>query len=246
MIEKNVSTRFSHDADVGVKCSVIRGLRASQLRTASCLWWRSYRRPRALHPRIRLGHLFQEPEELLMTMPRVASVDDLAGGHLQRREQRRGAVTDVVVSAFGRQPRTHRQHRLSAVQGLNLTFFRPRTRPQPAPGVQAQPDHVDDLGFQFRVGTELERVVKPRAIHRNALSLVLVHQASGPHGKPAGICATPGGTYPVTDQRLVEPVVPLGFYTSLSAEMTGTPTDEFPWDRRTRAPSPSGTRSAFL
>ncbi len=38
MIPKKISTMFSHDPDVGVKCSVIRGLRASQAFTAGCLW----------------------------------------------------------------------------------------------------------------------------------------------------------------------------------------------------------------
>jgi hypothetical protein len=38
MIPKKISTMFSQDPDVGVKCSVIRGLRASQALTAGCLW----------------------------------------------------------------------------------------------------------------------------------------------------------------------------------------------------------------
>src|SRR4051794_7833827 len=38
MIEKNASIRFSHDPDVGVKCSRTRGWRSSQARTARCLW----------------------------------------------------------------------------------------------------------------------------------------------------------------------------------------------------------------
>ena len=38
MIEKKTSTMFSHDPEVGVKCSVIRLLRASQAVTFGCLW----------------------------------------------------------------------------------------------------------------------------------------------------------------------------------------------------------------
>ena len=38
MIPKKISTRFSQDPEVGVKCRVIRGLRASQALTAGCLW----------------------------------------------------------------------------------------------------------------------------------------------------------------------------------------------------------------
>jgi len=37
-IEKKTSTRFSHDAEVGVKCSRMRGCLASQPRTTGCLW----------------------------------------------------------------------------------------------------------------------------------------------------------------------------------------------------------------
>jgi hypothetical protein len=36
-IEKNASTRFSHEPKFGLKCRVIRGWRASQARTAGCL-----------------------------------------------------------------------------------------------------------------------------------------------------------------------------------------------------------------
>src|SRR3954453_21877074 len=38
MIEKNASTRFNQDPEVGVKCRVTRGWWASQARTAGCLW----------------------------------------------------------------------------------------------------------------------------------------------------------------------------------------------------------------
>jgi hypothetical protein len=38
MIPKKTYTSFSQEPEVGVKCSVIRGLRASQAVTAGCLW----------------------------------------------------------------------------------------------------------------------------------------------------------------------------------------------------------------
>ena len=38
MMPKKISTRFIQDPDVGVKCIVIRGLRASQALTLGCLW----------------------------------------------------------------------------------------------------------------------------------------------------------------------------------------------------------------
>jgi hypothetical protein len=38
MIPKKISTRFNQDPEVGVKCRVIRGWRASQAVTVGCLW----------------------------------------------------------------------------------------------------------------------------------------------------------------------------------------------------------------
>lgn len=38
MIENQTSTRFIHEAWVGVKCTTIRGLAASQARIAAVLW----------------------------------------------------------------------------------------------------------------------------------------------------------------------------------------------------------------
>jgi hypothetical protein len=38
IIPKKISTIFSKDPELGMKCSVIRGLRASQPRPAGCLW----------------------------------------------------------------------------------------------------------------------------------------------------------------------------------------------------------------
>ena len=41
MIPKNTSTRFAHEPEVGVKCSVILGFVASQRLMSSCLWVRA-------------------------------------------------------------------------------------------------------------------------------------------------------------------------------------------------------------
>ena len=38
MMPKKISTMFSHDPEVGVKCRVIRGFLASQAFTFGCLW----------------------------------------------------------------------------------------------------------------------------------------------------------------------------------------------------------------
>ena len=38
MMPNQTSTRFSHDPEVGVKWTWIRGFAASQSRTSTCLW----------------------------------------------------------------------------------------------------------------------------------------------------------------------------------------------------------------
>ena len=38
MMPKKISTMFIQDPDVGVKCMVMRGFRASQALTLGCLW----------------------------------------------------------------------------------------------------------------------------------------------------------------------------------------------------------------
>jgi hypothetical protein len=48
-------------------------------------------------PGVDLGDLFEKPQELLVSMPRVAGVDDFPGGDFQRGEQGGGAMPVVVI-----------------------------------------------------------------------------------------------------------------------------------------------------
>ena len=66
-----------------------------------------------------------------MPVPGQALADHLAGEHVQRREQRRGAVALVVMGHRRRPALDHRQRRLGAVQRLHRGFL-----------VQAQHDRV--------------------------------------------------------------------------------------------------------
>jgi len=50
----------------------------------------------------------------------VACAGHLAGGGLQRSEQRGGAVPDVIMAALFRDPRPQRQHRRGPLQRLRL------------------------------------------------------------------------------------------------------------------------------
>ncbi len=60
----------------------------------------------------------EEAQELLVAVPRVAGIGDLAGGDVQGGEQRGGAVAAVVVAGALGQAGPDRQDGLGPVQGL--------------------------------------------------------------------------------------------------------------------------------
>jgi hypothetical protein len=94
-------------------------------------------------------------------MSRLAGVGDAAGGHLQGREQRGGAVAQVVMGAPLDPARRHRPDRLGALQRLDLGLLVHTPHDGVRRWVQVQPDHVADLGLQLRIGGELERLGLP-------------------------------------------------------------------------------------
>src|SRR2546428_546413 len=65
----------------------------------------------------------QEADKFLMAMPRHAIANDRPIQHVQRSEQVRRAIAFVIVRLPGRNSRPEGQERLSAVEGLNLTFL---------------------------------------------------------------------------------------------------------------------------
>ena len=97
-----------------------------------------------------------------MPVAGVAGVGDLAGGDLQRGEQRGGAVADVVMGGLLRQAGSHRQDRRGPVQGLDLRLLVDAQHDRVLGRVQVEPDDVADLRLQLRVGGELERLPPPR------------------------------------------------------------------------------------
>jgi len=64
--------------------------------------------------------LVEELAELGSTVASVALADDPSGRNVEGGEQRCGAVPRVVMTSSGRLAGTHRQHRLTAVQRLDL------------------------------------------------------------------------------------------------------------------------------
>ncbi|SDZ20394.1 hypothetical protein SAMN05660209_05019 [Geodermatophilus africanus] len=94
--------------------------------------------------------------------------DPPPGGHLQRREQRRGAVSDVVEAGRLRVPGPDRQHRRGPLQGLQLRLFIHAEHHRLLRRMQVEPDDVTDLALQLRVGGELERL-RPPGLHAEAV-----------------------------------------------------------------------------
>jgi hypothetical protein len=70
--------------------------------------------------RIGGGDLLEKGQELLVAVALGAGVGDLAGGHLKRGKQGRGAVPEVVEGLPLRGPGPGRQRRRGPLQRLNL------------------------------------------------------------------------------------------------------------------------------
>jgi hypothetical protein len=107
MIEKNASTRFSHDPEVGVKCSWTRGCRSSRARGRVLVGGQVVDHHVQPAARIDGGDLV-EGQELLVAMPLGAGVGHPAGGHIEGGEQRgcgtikpRRAPADAVEAIAG-------------------------------------------------------------------------------------------------------------------------------------------------
>jgi hypothetical protein len=64
--------------------------------------------------------LVEELAELSSTVASIALADDPSARNVEGGEQRCGAMPRVVMASSGRLAGTHRQHRLTAIQRLDL------------------------------------------------------------------------------------------------------------------------------
>ena len=97
-----------------------------------------------------------------MAVLREALVDHPAGGDLQRREQGGRPMPHIVVGAPLGAAGTQRQVGGGAGKRLDLGLLVHADHNRSFGRVQVQADHVADLGFQLRVGGELEGLGPPR------------------------------------------------------------------------------------
>ena len=108
----------------------------------------------------RLGHVgvdvAQEGEELLVPMASFVLREHCAGSDVQGGEQRGGAVANVIVGDPLDVTEPHGQHRLGALQGLNLAFFVHAQDHGVIGGAQVQPDDVADFFDEEGVVGEFE------------------------------------------------------------------------------------------
>lgn len=91
-----------------------------------------------------------------MAMSRHAIANDRAIEHVQRGKQGRCAIPFVVVRLPGRDSRPQRQERLSAVEGLNLTFLVDAENQGFVGRIQIKPDHIVEFLDEALVAAELE------------------------------------------------------------------------------------------
>ena len=104
----------------------------------------------------------QEAEKLAGTMTPMGLTNHLAGGDIERRKQRRCAVTHVVVRTPLGGARGHGQDGLRAVQRLDLALLVHAQNHSLRRWVQVQPDDVAHLLDKQRVGGQLEGLLAMR------------------------------------------------------------------------------------
>ena len=118
--------------------------------------------------------LVEEAAKLGRPVPGKAFADDPAGGDVQSSEQRGRAMALVVVRSPGNLARTHRQHRLTAVQRLDLRLFVHTQNDGVLRRRYVKAHDIAHLGHEVRIGRELERLHPvrlepegpPDALHR--------------------------------------------------------------------------------
>ena len=172
------STRLSHEALVGVKCTWNRGCAFEPSANARVLVG-----PVVVADEVELSAAVsavegrEEVDELEMRMLREAATVNSSARHLQRGEQAGGAVAFVVMSHARRQAWAQRQHRLSPIQGLDLRLLVHAQDQGALRRVQVQADDVGHLGLELGVGTELER--------RGSMRLQIVRLPDAMHARGA-------------------------------------------------------------
>src|SRR5437660_2311232 len=100
--------------------------------------------------------LIEKLTELFGAMAPVTLADDPTGCDIEGGKQRCGAMAFVVVTAALHLARSHGQHRLAAVQRLNLRLLIDAQHDGALGRGHVEADDVANLGNEIGVGRELE------------------------------------------------------------------------------------------
>lgn len=100
----------------------------------------------------------EEAPKFSGTVPRQTFANDLAGGDVERRKQRGGAVPLVIVRVPLGLAGAHGQQRLGPVQRLDLRLLVDAEHQGAVGRVEVETDDVSDLLDEQRIGRQLERV----------------------------------------------------------------------------------------
>jgi hypothetical protein len=110
-----------------------------------------------LQPRGNLGvEMPKECEKLLVPVPALALREDVAPVHIERREERGGAVAEVVVRDALDVAEPHRQQWGRALQRLDLALLINGQHEGVVRGIQVEPDDIADLLDEERIRREFE------------------------------------------------------------------------------------------
>lgn len=99
----------------------------------------------------------QEAKKFLVSMSAVAGADDLTRCNVERREQRRDAVTRVIVRLPFRHARSHRENGLGPIERLNLGFLVDAQYDGAFGRGHIQADNISHFLNEERVCRKLER-----------------------------------------------------------------------------------------
>lgn len=109
---------------------------------------------------------FEELKKLSMPVTGQALLDDFSIESVERSEERRGSVADVVVRLARRYTRAKRKNRCCSLQGLHAAFLIDAQNDRVRRRIHVKPNDITQLFDKFRIVAELE------ALHAVRLQVV--------------------------------------------------------------------------
>lgn len=96
-------------------------------------------------------------QKLVVPVPRQALLNDMSRQRIKRGEQRRCAMSTIIVCLCCRQSWAQGKDRCGSIQGLNAAFFVDAQNDSIERRVHVKSHNVAQLGSKIRIVAELER-----------------------------------------------------------------------------------------